>query len=54
LLQSPNNGTANLSQKATECGECCQPLEEWEAGFCEGCYLQENNGQKICRSALLD
>ena len=39
---------------ASECGECGQPLEEWEAGFCEGCYLQENNGQKICRSALLD
>ncbi len=37
LLQSLNSGTANLSQKATECGECGQPLEEWEAGVCEGC-----------------
>jgi predicted amidophosphoribosyltransferase len=36
-LQSLNSGTANLSQKATECGECGQPLEEWEAGVCEGC-----------------
>jgi len=22
---------------ASECGECGQPLEEWEAGVCEGC-----------------
>lgn len=24
-----------------ECGECRRPLEEWEAGICEGCGLQE-------------
>ena len=22
---------------ANKCGECGQPLEEWEAGVCEGC-----------------
>ena len=39
LSQNPSSGTASLSQKATECGECRQPLEEWEAGICEGCAL---------------
>jgi predicted amidophosphoribosyltransferase len=30
------------------CGECRQPLEEWEAGICEGCGLLTGakNGQK--------
>ena len=23
---------------ASKCGECRQPLEEWEAGFCEACW----------------
>ena len=23
----------------SECGECRQPLEEWEAGMCEGCGI---------------
>ena len=22
-----------------DCGECRQPLEEWEAGICEGCGI---------------
>jgi len=26
---------------AGSCGECFQPLEEWEDGICEGCGLQE-------------
>jgi predicted amidophosphoribosyltransferase len=25
---------------ANECGECRQPLEEWEVGICEGCGLE--------------
>jgi hypothetical protein len=26
---------------ASKCGECGQPLEEWEAGICEGCGMAD-------------
>jgi hypothetical protein len=29
-----------------KCKQCCQPLEEWEAGFCEGCGMKSNIGGK--------
>ena len=28
-------------KRQAECGECFQPLEEWEAGFCENCSAGE-------------
>ena len=43
LLQRRSSGTANLSREATKCGECRQPLEEWEAGFCEGWTSDEES-----------
>ncbi len=35
-------------KRVNNCGECRQPLEEWEAGICEGCGLLTGakNGQK--------
>ncbi len=29
-----------------KCEQCRQPLEEWEAGFCEGCGMKSNIGGK--------
>jgi predicted amidophosphoribosyltransferase len=42
LSQRLSSGTAILYPEATECGECRQPLEEWEAGVCEGCGLKND------------
>ena len=41
MSKTQSSGTANLSREATKCGECRQPLEEWEAVICEGCGIME-------------
>ena len=33
--------------RANDCGECRQPLEEWEAGFCEGCGMNWSHDDKL-------
>lgn len=32
-------GQGSRTEKQSKCQECRQPLEQWEAGFCEGCGM---------------
>jgi hypothetical protein len=42
----------NVVSKNDRCKQCRQPLEQWEAGFCEGCgmsVLTRQEADALCR-----
>lgn len=42
------SGQVNRTEKQSDCQQCLQPLEESEAGFCEGCGMKRAASKRRC------
>ena len=47
-VRDHHNSTGNTMK----CQQCRQPLEEWEAGFCEGCGMKKSEAKQHAKDIV--